>query len=133
MKYKFLPHTADIKFKAFGKTLNQAFENAALAVTEHLAKEQKIKPTKTKTIKLEGYDQKSLLYNFLEEIVYLLDAENFLTSKVKVTIKENKIEAVFHGDKASNYEVNHIKAATYAEMQIKKSKKGFEVRAVMDV
>ena len=29
--YEFLPHTADVKFLAYGKTLEEAFQNAALA------------------------------------------------------------------------------------------------------
>ncbi|MBU1988259.1 MAG: archease [Nanoarchaeota archaeon] len=70
MKYTFLPHTADIKFKAYGKTLNQAFENAALAISKILAKENKVKTNITKDIELEGIDQKSLFYNFLEEIIF---------------------------------------------------------------
>ena len=32
MKYRFLSHTADVKFKAYGKTLNESFENSALAM-----------------------------------------------------------------------------------------------------
>ena len=43
MKYKFLEHTADIKFQAFGKTFEQAFENSALAVANIISKD-KIKP-----------------------------------------------------------------------------------------
>ena len=42
MKFKYLPHTADIKFQAFGKTLDQAFENAALATFQAMY-ENKIK------------------------------------------------------------------------------------------
>ena len=34
------------------------------------------------TIKVKGKDNESLLYSFLEEILYLLDAENFLIARV---------------------------------------------------
>ena len=33
MKYKFFNKTADIKFQAYGKNLEEAFINAALAMT----------------------------------------------------------------------------------------------------
>ena len=32
VKFKFLAHTADRKFQAFGKTLEEVFENSALAL-----------------------------------------------------------------------------------------------------
>jgi SHS2 domain-containing protein len=31
-KFKFLEHTADIKFQAFGKTKEEAFKNSAFAM-----------------------------------------------------------------------------------------------------
>ncbi len=134
MKYKFLPHTADVKFKAFGKTLNQAFENAALAFSETIAKGDKIKNTKTKEIEVQGQDKENLFYNFLEELIYLFDAENFVTKNAKVSIKENKLKAKLQGDDAKNYKnLDHVKAMTYAEMKIKKTTHGWEVQAVLDV
>ncbi|MFH1290769.1 MAG: archease [Nanoarchaeota archaeon] len=140
-KYKFLPHTADIKFKAYGKTLNKAFENAALAISNILTNENKIKPKKGITSKISGSDKESLLYNFIEEIISLLDIENFVTAKAEITIKGGRIgpftlKAIFYGDNASNYKgLNHIKAPTYAEMHVKDlgSKKGWEIQAVVDV
>jgi SHS2 domain-containing protein len=30
--YEYLEHTADVRFRAYGKSLEQAFENAALAM-----------------------------------------------------------------------------------------------------
>jgi len=34
MKFKFLEHTADIKFKASGKDIEEVFDNSALALKE---------------------------------------------------------------------------------------------------
>ena len=42
MKHKFLPHTADVKFRAYGKSLEEAFSNAALALTEVIADPKKV-------------------------------------------------------------------------------------------
>ncbi len=134
MKYKFLEHTADIKFQSYGKTLNEVFENAVLAIAEYLSRGQKIKPFKGKIINVEGRDLESLFYNFLDELIYFLDAENFITAKAKVTIRGYNLQAELFGDKASNYkDLDHIKAATYAEMYLKKTDDGFEAQAVLDV
>jgi len=54
MKYEFLEHTADVKFRAYGKTLEEAFENVALAFAETVSKGEKIKEKKKKSISVKG-------------------------------------------------------------------------------
>ena len=51
-KFKFLEHTADMKFQSFGKTLEEAFENSAYALAETITKGIKIKSIMKKTIKV---------------------------------------------------------------------------------
>ncbi len=134
MKYRFLPHTADIKFQANGKTLNEVFKNAALALANYITKGKKIKGKKTKIIQLKGTDKESLFYAFLDELIFLLDAESFVLSEIKVKINKLFLTAELKGDDATLYSnLNHIKAATYAEMYIKKTSQGFQAQAVLDV
>jgi SHS2 domain-containing protein len=134
-KFKFFEHTADVKFQAFGKNAEKAFANSALALKETICGKIKIKEAKEKSIIAEGNDFESLLYNFLEEIIYLLDAENFLIAKVKsIEIKEFKLKAVIMGDRASNYKfTNNVKAVTYNEMFVKEKNKDWTVQVVIDV
>ena len=80
MKYIYLDHTADIKFQAFGKSLNEVFSNSAYAMINILC-EEKVKEKITKKIKVKGIDKKALLYSFLEEILFLLNTKQFLSSK----------------------------------------------------
>lgn len=134
MKYKFLEHTADLKFQSEGKTLDETFENAVLAVSDYLSRSSQIKPVKAKVIAISGTDLKSLFYNLLDELIYLLDAENFIVAKAKIKIQGFHLDAELFGDKASDYkDLDHIKAATYAEMFIKKTKSGWKAQAVLDV
>ena len=136
MKYKFLPHTADVKFQAFGKTEKEMFENAALALKEVMMKKIRVKSKiKKKKIKVKGRDKESLLYNFLEEFLFLLDSENFLLAEInKIEIKDNKLEMEISGDLASNYKfTNDVKAVTYNEMFVKKQGDKFICQVVVDV
>ena len=134
MKYKFLKHTADIKFQVYGKTLNEIFENAVLAVSEYISRGAKIKSAKGKVIEVAGTDIENLLYNFLDELIYLLDAENFIVVKSEVFIRGNNLRAELFGDDVSNYKgLDPIKAATYSEMYVKKTADGWEAQVVMDV
>ena len=138
-KFKFLEHTADAKFQAYGKTMEEAFSNAALAMFSIITDIKKIKKALKNEIKAEGSDLKSLLYNFLEELLFLIDTENFLLSSIKeISIKEInkkfKLNAVAVGDKANNYETHgDIKAVTYNEMRIEENKDKVMVQVVLDL
>ena len=122
MRYKYLDHTADIKFQSFGKTIEEAFSNAAYAMINILY-EKNVKEKITRKINVKGIDRKALLYSFLEEILFLLNTENFLLSKVKkISIKDNELTAELTGDNLNDYKLGlDIKAVTYNDMIIQEN------------
>lgn len=139
-KFEFLDHTADIKIKIYSSKLNEIFENTVLAIAQYTSKNKKISSSKGKVINVVGKDLESLLYNFIDEIIYLVDAEDFVTSKAKVTIMGDNLKAELFGDVASDYDLDNIKAPTYSEMYIKKVKSSnpregdhWEAQMVLDV
>ena len=136
MKYKYLEHTADAKFRAFGKDIDEVFANSALAMFNILGDTTKVKVTKRKKIKIKSRNYERLLYDFLEEILFLLDTEDFFLHKVeKIKISENfELEADIVGDDYKNYELkSDIKAITYSDMSIKKTDNGYEIVVVVDI
>jgi SHS2 domain-containing protein len=136
-KFKFLEHTADVKFKAYGETLAAAFENSALALKEIITNKVRIIPKIEKTIKIKAENIEQLLYKFLEEFLFLIDSEDFVLSAVKkIEVDKNKFElkAKLFGDNASNYNFsNNVKAITYNEMFLKKQKDKYITQVVVDV
>ena len=132
-KFKMLEHTADIKFLINGKDLNGIFENSARAFSNYISSGEKIKSIKKKEIKLEADNIESLLYQFIDNLIYLLDAEDFAVSTAKININDNYLTAELFGDNTKNYHLNHVKAATYAEMYIKKKGTTYEAQIVLDV
>ena len=137
MKYKYLKHTADVKFQAFGNTLEEAFSSAANALKEVIVDKKKILEKEKKDIEIDGKDLESLLYNFLEEFLFLLDSEDFIISKIKkikINHKTFKLKAIILGDFASKYNfTNDVKAITYNEMFVKKEKNKYTIQVVVDV
>ena len=136
MKYKYLKHTADAKFVAFGRDIDEVFANSALAMINILGETSKVKKEKEHKIKLEARNYERLLFDFLEELVFLLDTENFFLREIK-KIKISKdfvLEAVVVGDNTKNYDLkSEIKAVTYSDMKIEKTKKGYEATVVVDI
>jgi SHS2 domain-containing protein len=124
MQYKFLPHTADAKFQAFGKSMDEAFSSAALAMTSIMVDHEAVKPAMDEEIAVEGSDLKALLYNFLEELLFLFETKGFLLHDMKgLTILKNgqySLKATASGDmNLDQYEMmGEVKAITYNEMEI---------------
>ena len=141
MGFKFLEHTADVKILVEESSLNKAFSTSALAMKEVMAEQIKVAPKIKKEISVEGNDKESLLYSFLEEFLYLLDAKSFILSKaplVKITETEKgkklALNAKVIGDSASNYIItNNVKAITYNDMFIKEEKGKVVIQFVLDV
>ena len=138
-KFRFLRHTADAKFQAFGTTLEETFTNAALATVSLMWDWEKIEKKIVHKVEVGGKDLKQLLISFLEEIIYLLDSKMFLlgsAEKVRIEKKGSRyvLKALFKGDKYSDkYKIyGDVKAITYNEMKIE-NKDRFMVQVVVDV
>ncbi len=136
MKFRYLEHTADIKFQAFGDSIEKVFENSALAMFNSMYN-RKINAKRKFKIKVKGKDFESLLYNFLEELLFLLDSKNFFLSKIKsikIDKKNLRLEAEVVGDDAKNYNMGlDVKAVTYNEMFIRENKSKWIAQVVLDV
>ena len=137
MTYKFLSHTADVKFQASGKTLEEAFEQSALALRETISGNLHILEQETHKIQIKATDLSNLLYKFLEEFLFLLDSKQFLFSKInkiQINQEEFSLEATISGDQAKNYKfTNDVKAITYNNMFVKNQEGIWLTQVVLDV
>ena len=79
-KFEFFDVTADIGFYAYGNNLNEAFENAGLALFNIISKTDNINPITSKSFEITSEDKVSLLYDFLEELLFLHEIEFMLFS-----------------------------------------------------
>ena len=135
MSYKFLEHTADVKFRAEGSSLEEMFVAAAEAMNETIRGDIKILESEERSFEVEGKDGVGLLYNFLEEFLFLLDAEDYLMARIKsIDISDNKLKCVVVGDAAENYKfTNDVKAVTYSDMFVREENGKFTCEVVLDV
>ncbi|MEW6062949.1 MAG: archease [Nanoarchaeota archaeon] len=139
MKFRFFEHTADIGIEAYGKNINELFENSALATLEVMVDTKQVKPAIKKEVKLENKDLGNLLFDFLDEIVYYKDSERLLFSKFDVNINKNKVyrlNAKLYGEKidAKKHELrDDVKAVTLYEFKLEKSKEGYKARFILDI
>ncbi len=134
-RYIELEHTADIKYQIYGKDISGVFSNSVYAFSNYISQGKKIKNKIIKEISLSAGNIETLLYKFIDELIYLLDAEGFAVESAKINVDESNfsIKGKLIGDKTSNYKLKHVKAATYSEMFIRKDKNGFVAQIVLDV
>jgi len=136
MKYRFFEHTADAIFEAYGRNLNELFENAALAVEEIQVNTRTIAAKKKKTIKLENENPEMLLFDFLQELIYLKDAEQMLFKEFQVKIVGKKLVADCFGEKIDQkkHELKvDAKAITLYKFELKKIKTRWTARVLVDI
>lgn len=138
MKFKYLEKVAiaDIAFEAYGKNLNEVFENCAYAFFDITCNSKTIKQKIKKVIKLKDKDEKNLLYNLLSELIYLKDSKQLIFSKVKVDIKDGELNANLYGDKINPEKQelrNDVKAITFHLFNLEKTKKGYKATVVVDI
>lgn len=135
--FSYLNHTADMGFVAQGKTLEEAFEEAAKALFNFMVDLEKVKPEKELEVVVEGDDYESLLFNWLNELLFQAENNRMLFSGFKIKkISTNRLEATVLGEEINpeRHQINNeVKACTYHLLKVEKKEKGYEVQAVCDV
>jgi len=134
--YEILDHPADLKIRAFGKSLPELFANIAQAV----AQQQKNKIDKKdegewEEIQIESTDLESLLVDWLGEILYRSDINKKVYFDFEIIeFSENpyKIKARIKGAPVEAKDTD-IKAVTYHDLEIKKIGDNWEMIVIFDI
>ena len=129
MSYKFLDHSTDAIIEINAKNLKEAFSVAANAVINLTLDQDKVEEKESKEFVSQGKDLYYLLFNWLEEIPFILITEGFAIKRIEFNIEKNdayKINAKAFGEtldlKKHNFKVE-IKAPTFYDMVIKNEDK----------
>lgn len=138
-KFEFIDiTTADVCFIAYGKDLNELFSNAALAMFETIIDTKKVESKVKKVLEIKGEDMKSLLFDWLNELIFYHGSENLAFSKFDVKVDKNnfKLKAICWGEEIDlqKHDIRtEVKATTYHKMKIEKVKDEWKTRVILDV
>jgi SHS2 domain-containing protein len=140
-KFRLLDYMSDALVQSYGRTLEEGFSNAASAMTAVMVDLRRVSPTRlTREVVVNGFDEQSLLYNWLEEVLVKkdIDQEIFRSSKVKIkrTPKGFSLRGTLHGesvDARRHIFKRDVKAVTYHEMRITKKDGTFILRFLLDL
>jgi len=141
-EYEVLPHTADLRIRAYGKDLKELFKNMLKGMFESL------KPAvvgfnpkftdgceeSEREIEAGSHDCETLLVNFLSEALYLSDVnkEAYLDADIS-DISDCKIKGVLKGTPITNFGSGEIKAVTHHGLYIKQVDDGYIAEVIFDL
>jgi SHS2 domain-containing protein len=140
-KFEFLEHTADVLIAAHGQNMEEAFENAALAMFEVMTDTGKVSPSEEDSVEVEAEDEYALLYSWLEALLVKLEVNGMLFSKFKIlSLKENadgfRLKATVWGEKfhaEKHAQKVAVKAVTYHRMEIIKEIGKVTLEFILDI
>jgi len=140
-KFEFLEHLADAYVAARGRSLEEAFENAALAMFDVMTDTQKVESKIKDEVIVEEHDQKALLYSWLEHLLLKFEIEGnlysrFEVSRIQQTDKGWRLHATIFGerfDPTRHVSKVDVKAVTYHQMEIGREDDGYLLRFILDL
>ncbi|KXB05226.1 hypothetical protein AKJ50_01515 [candidate division MSBL1 archaeon SCGC-AAA382A13] len=140
-KFEWIEHPADAGFRAYGSDLEEAFENAALALAEIIGKTDNVETKEEISIEIESEDLEALLFDWLDHFVYMFGAKDFIASEFEVEEISKEKEGYKLIAKAKGEEYNsekhgpgtEVKAITYHMMDIIRQTDHCSVQVIVDV
>lgn len=143
--FEIVPHTADIKIRAYGFTLEEVFKNALKGMFASIKpRSQRIKYIDD-NINISKYDIEHrvvvksldinlLLIDFLSECLYLSDVHNEAYFDVRFNVfSYDELECIIFGVKIMEFEVAEIKAVTYHDFVFEQIDDTWVVTLVFDI
>jgi len=132
-RYQILPHKADLKIRAFGKTKQEVFLNMLFAMAE--SQKAETLPEKVKReIKITSSDLSTLLVDFLSEVLYLTQVSKEIYNNIRFKkFTDTEIRAELIGKKVERFGED-IKAVTYHNLDIHQKEDGtWQATVLFDV
>jgi len=135
--FRILEHPADLGIEAEGKTLRDAFINAAHGLMAIILDPSTVDVHETREVKLQSSDRERLLVQWLSEILYLYDGQGFVAKEFDIVrLTDASLEAVVHGERLDLQKHRtrlDVKAVTYHQLEIRDDEHGARVRVFLDI
>jgi SHS2 domain-containing protein len=134
-KFELIEHTADIGINAYGKTLSEAFANAAFGMFSIIAKLNNVKERESRRVEVDADDTEGLLFDWLNSLLYYFDVEMLIFRRFDIIEFEDKrLVALCYGEKydPSRHRLKTgVKSATYHMLEVDRERN--RVQVIFDI
>ena len=135
--WEHFPHDADIGVLGIGASKEEAFEQAAMALTAVIAELHTVVPTEMVEVSCEAPDDELLFVDWLNELVYEMATRHMLFSRFEVHLSGHSLHAQAWGegiDRARHQPAVEVKGATYTALRVEQDENGiWRAQCVVDV
>jgi len=132
--------TADVAFEAWGQTIEEMFISAAEATMNVMVADlEKIERRKSREIEISSEAVDMLLFNLLQEIIFLKDAEQLLLRIESVEIGYDGlyfVKAICWGeqiDPGKHELIVDVKAVTLHMFKVEQTPRGWDAFIILDI
>ena len=134
-RFRLIEHTADMGLVAYGKSLAEAFANAAYGLFSLIVELNKVKEKESRKVTVQAQDAEGLLFNWINELIYIFEVERLLFKSFDITeFTGQSLEATCWGEKydPSRHQLKTgVKSATYHMLKVDGEKN--RVQVIFDV
>ncbi len=137
LTYQIIDHTADLGIIVKGPDIKNLFIRAAQAITDLMVKGDISEKTAIRDVLVEGEDFPDLMVRWLGEILYLFDGENLIVNSIKIkSISPTKLKSILtltSFEPEYHQVIREIKAVTYHQISVDKTKDGWQAKVIFDI
>lgn len=135
--FEILEHPADVGFLARGRTVEELFATAGLAMMTLAYELEEVEEREQREIEAEGEEIEWLLYDWLAAILAASDAEHFVFRRFSVKeLRGGHVRGTGWGepfDKDRHRARTYVKAVTLHQFQVRETGHGWTARVYLDV
>jgi SHS2 domain-containing protein len=135
--YEIFEHTADLGLRVRASTLSKLMTDAARGlfamVVENL---DSVCPAVTREFHIAGNDTAYLLFDWLNELLYVCDTERLAFSHFDVQMTADGLTATVRGeplDSTRHHLTHEIKAITYHGLRVEETGDGWLAEVIVDI
>jgi SHS2 domain-containing protein len=130
--FREVEHTADWELAVWAPDLAGLLEQAARGMLALAGVVLADGPRTERRVRIAAADPEGLLVGFLEELLYLGEADGLAFDRFDIQIFEGAVEARVEGAPIAR-QVREIKAVTWHNLAVREGPRGLETSLVLDV
>ena len=135
-RWEHFAHEADMGVRGIGNTLEQAFEQAALAMTAVITDPANVRAAERVDVAASAPDNELLLVDWLNALIYEMATRSLLFGRYEVRISDGRLEGRAWGEPVMNERHQpavEVKGATYTALRVAQENGTWIAQCVVDV
>jgi len=135
-RWEHFSHEADMGVRGIGRTREEAFEQAALALTAVVTDPASVRAVEPVAIEASAPDDEMLFVDWLNGLIYEMATRSLLFSRFEVHITDHRLDGRAWGEPVVNERHQpavEIKGATYTALRVASENGVWLAQCVVDV